>query len=196
MMGHAMQTYDPAQKLTYDDLLLLPDDGKRHELIDGEHYVTPSPNTRHQRISLRLALIIGSWLETHPVGQLFYAPLDIVFTRFDVVEPDLLYMSNARASEILTEKHVTGAPEIVIEIASRGTRRRDESIKKRLYERSGVAEYWVVDPERDVVRVYTRGEGRFARARELSAEAGDVLTTPLLPGLEVPLARVFAAATS
>ena len=179
------------QKLTYDDLLLLPDDGKRHELIDGEHYVTPSPNTRHQRISLRLALIIGSWLETHPVGQLFYAPLDIVFTRFDVVEPDLLYMSNARASEILTEKHVTGAPEIVVEIASRGTRKRDESIKKRLYERSGVSEYWVVDPEIDVIRVYVRAGDGFDRARELTAEGGDVLTTPLLPGLEIPLARVF-----
>ena len=196
MKGHAMQTHDPVQKLTYDDFLLFPDDGKRHELIDGEHYVSPSPNIRHQRISLRLALIVGSWLETHPVGELFHAPLDVVFTLFDVVEPDLLYVSNARATEILTEAHVAGAPEIVIEIASRETRKRDETIKKRLYERSAVAEYWVVDPERDAIRVYTRGKRGFGGARELSAEAGDVLTTPLLPGLEVPLARVFAAATA
>jgi Uma2 family endonuclease len=196
MKGHAMQTHDPVQKLTYDDFLLFPDDGKRHELIDGEHYVTPSPNIRHQWISGRLHLIIGGWLERHPVGRLFYAPLDVVFTHFDVVEPDLLYVSNARASEILTGQHVTGAPEIVIEIASRGTRKRDETIKKRLYERSAVAEYWVVDPERDAIRAYTRGERGLGRARELSAEAGDVLTTPLLPGLEVPLARVFAVATA
>ena len=196
MKGHAMQTHDPAQKLTYDDFLLFPDDGKRHELIAGEHYVTPAPNRRHQRISLPLTLILGTWLETHAIGELFVAPFDVVFSGFDVVEPDLLYVSNGRASEILTDKHATGAPDIVIEIASRGTRKRDETIKKRLYERSGVAEYWLVDPERDIIRVYTRGESGFGRARELFAEAGDVLTTTRLPGLEVPLARVFAAATS
>jgi Uma2 family endonuclease len=93
---------DRGVKLTYDDFLLFPDDGKRHELIDGEHYVTPSPNTRHQRISGRLHLIIGSWLDANPSGQLFYAPFDVVFSNFDVVEPDLLYMSNERAAEILT----------------------------------------------------------------------------------------------
>lgn len=87
-------------KLTYDDFLLFPDDGKRHELIDGEHYVTPSPNLRHQRISGRLYLTIATWLGTNPIGQIFYAPLDIVFTRFDVVEPDLMYMSNVRAAAI------------------------------------------------------------------------------------------------
>ena len=98
-------------KLTYDDFLLFPDDGKRHELIDGEHYVTPSPNTRHQRISGRFYFRIGNWLEGHPIGQLFYAPFDVVFSNFDVVEPDLLYMSNARAAKILTAKHVAGVPE-------------------------------------------------------------------------------------
>jgi Uma2 family endonuclease len=191
MKAHPTPAPDPGLKLTYDDFLLFPDDGKRHELIDGEHYVTPSPTTRHQRISGRLYLMIASWLETHPIGQLFYAPLDIVFTQFDVVEPDLLYMSNERASGILTDKHVTGPPEILIEIASRGTRKRDESIKKRLYERSGVEEYWVVDPEVDVVRVYTRAAGGYRRPRELSAEADDVLTTALLPGLEMRLTRIF-----
>ena len=125
-------------KLTYDDFLLFPDDGKRHELIDGEHYVTASPNTKHQRVSGNLYWLLRSYLEVHPSGQLFYAPFDIVFTRFDVVEPDLLYMSNERASEILTSKHVTGSPELVIEIGSPSTRQRDETIKRRLYQRSGV----------------------------------------------------------
>ena len=182
----------PRVKLTYEDFLQFPDDGRRHELIDGEHYVTPSPNTRHQRISGRLYLLIGNWLQEHPVGQLFYAPFDVVFSNIDVVEPDLLYMSNERAAEVLTEEHVRGVPELVIEIASPGTRRRDETLKRRLYERSGVTEYWVVDPDVDVVRAYRRSGEGFARPVELSAEAGDVLTTALLPGLEIPLARVFA----
>jgi Uma2 family endonuclease len=181
----------PGVKLTYDDFLLFPDDGQRHELIDGEHYVTPSPNTKHQRVSGNLHLLIGSWLEIHQVGRVFYAPYDVVFSNFDVVEPDLLYLSNERMAEVVTPQHVRGAPEIVIEIGSPGTRKRDETIKKRLYERSGVSEYWVIDPELDVVRVYRRGEEGFGRAIELSSEADDSLTTPLLPGLEMPLRRIF-----
>jgi Uma2 family endonuclease len=178
-------------KLTYDDFVLFPDDGMRHELIDGEHYVTPSPNRKHQKVSGNLHLLIGNWLEDHPIGQLFYAPFDVVFSKFDVVEPDMLYMSNERASQVLTQANVQGAPEIVIEIGSPGTRKRDETIKRHLYERAGVSEYWVVDPELDVVRVYRRGAEGFERPLELTAESGDVLITPLLPGLPLPLARIF-----
>jgi len=178
-------------KLTCDDFVLFPDDGKRHELIDGEHYVTPSPNRKHQQVSLHLVLLIGVWLEDHPVGQILHAPFDVVLSRFDVVEPDLLYMSTERAADVLTAANVQGAPELVIEIGSPGTRKRDETIKRALYERAGVQEYWIVDPDIDVVRIYTRAGDRFARPVELSRENGDVFTTPLLPGLELPLARVF-----
>jgi Uma2 family endonuclease len=181
----------PGVKLTYDDFVLFPDDGKRHELIDGEHYVTPSPNRKHQKVSGNFFLLIGAWLEQHPIGQIYYAPFDVIFSMFDVVEPDLLYMSNERAAQVLTDTNVKGAPELVIEIGSKGTRRRDETIKRRLYERSGVSEYWVVDPEIDVIRVYLRGAKGFERPNELRAEAGDTLTTPLLPGLSLPLSRIF-----
>jgi Uma2 family endonuclease len=182
---------DPGLKLTYDDFLLFPDDGKRHELIDGEHYVTQSPNIRHQRISRHLIFLLELWLNEHPVGEVFYAPLDVLFSSFDVVEPDLLYVSIERAAALLAGQHVTGAPDLVVEIGSPGTRQRDETIKRRLYERSDVVEYWVVDPDIDVIRVYRRAGDRFARVEELSSEAGDVLTTALLPGLEIPLSRVF-----
>jgi len=178
-------------KLTYDDFVLFPDDGKRHELIDGEHYVTPSPNRKHQKISGNLFLLIGTWLEQHPIGQIYFAPFDVIFTMFDVVEPDLIYVSNERAARVLTDANVKGAPELVVEIGSEGTRGRDETIKRRLYERAGVSEYWVVDPEIDVVRVYRRGTDGFKRPIELTAEDNDVLTTPLLPGLSLPLARIF-----
>jgi Uma2 family endonuclease len=178
-------------KLTYDDFLLFPDDGKRHELIDGEHYVTPAPNVRHQRILGRLFRILGAWLDERPTGEVFIAPLDVVISNVDIVEPDLLYVSHQRAAEVLLPKHLTGAPELVIEVASPATRQRDETIKRSLYERAGVVEYWVVDPEIDTIRVYRRHGDRFARPMELSREAGDVLTTPLLPGLDIPLDRVL-----
>ena len=181
----------PGVKLTYDDFVLFPDDGKRHELIDGEHFVTPSPNRKHQKISGNLFLLIGTWLEQHPIGQIYFAPFDVIFTMFDVVEPDLLYMSNERAVRVLTDANVKGAPELVVEIGSEGTRGRDETIKRRLYERAGVSEYWVVDPEIDIVRVYRRGTDGFKRPSEFTAEDNDVLTTPLLPGLSLPLSRIF-----
>ena len=186
-----MNPATPGLKLTYDDFLLFPDDGKRHELIDGEHYVTPAPNLRHQRISGNLFSLINSWLDEHPVGGVWYAPLDVVFSNIDIVEPDLLYLSNKRMAAVGTPQNLRGAPEIAIEIGSPSTRSRDETIKRRLYERSGVDEYWIVDPETEVVRVYRRAKKGFGRVTELSRKAGDVLTTPLLPGLELPLSRIF-----
>ena len=92
----------PGVKLTYDDFLLFPDDGKRHELIDGEHYATPSPNLKHQAVVRNLVTTIASFLRAHPSGKVYTAPLDVVFSHFDVVEPDLLYVRNARR-EALTE---------------------------------------------------------------------------------------------
>ena len=187
-----MNPASPGLKLTYDDLLLFADDdGKRHELIGGEHYVTPSPNLRHQGISKNLFSLVNGWLEEHPVGAMWYAPLDVVFSKFDVAVPDLVYVSNERMARIGTPQNLRGAPEIVIEIASPGTRRRDETIKRRLYERWGVDEYWIVNPHADVVRVHRREGDTFGRVQELSREAGDVLTTPLLPGLEMALSRIF-----
>jgi len=178
-------------KLTCDDFALFPDDGMRHELIDGEHYVTPSPSFKHQVVLGNLHLLIGGWLQDHRVGRVMLSPFDVVFSKFDVVEPDLLYLSNERAEQVLTSANVQGVPELVVEIGSPSTRKRDETIKRRLYEKSGVSEYWVVDPELDVVRVYRAGEKGFGKPVEWSLEAGDVLTTPLLAGLELPLSEVF-----
>ena len=187
-----MRAASRAVKLTYDDFVLFPDDGKRHELIDGEHYVTPSPNVRHQRILGTPHWLIRSHLETNPIGQVFFAPFDVVFSDFDVVEPDLLYLSNERAAQVLTELHAKGVPELVVEIASKGTRKRDETIKRRLYERTGVSEYWIVDPEIDVIRVYRLEGSTFGRPIELSRDANDTLSTVLLPALDMPLTRIFS----
>jgi Uma2 family endonuclease len=177
-------------KLTYDDYLLFPEDGFRHELIDGEHYVTPSPLRRHQEIVGNLHWLIRSHLEAHPVGRVYVAPFDVIFSRYDVVEPDVLYLSNQRAAEILRD-YVHGAPDLVIEVGSAGTRRRDETVKRSLYERVGVTESWIVDPEIDFVRIYQRRGDRFERPIELSREAGDVVRTPLLPQLEITLTGIF-----
>ena len=180
-------------KFTYDDFVNFPDDGKRHEIIDGEHYVTPSPTPKHQVVAANLHFFIAAYLKAHPIGIVFFAPLDVIFSDLNVVEPDLLYISRERC-EILTTQHVRGAPDLVVEILSPGTRRTDEITKRKLYERFGVQEYWVVDPELDAIKVYRRDEANaFARVKELSAEAGGVLTTPLLPDWSTPLSDIFAS---
>ncbi len=182
----------PDTRLTYDDFLLFPDDGRRHELIDGEHYVTPSPNTRHQRLVLRLSVALARHVEQHPAaGEVFVAPFDVVFTHFDIVEPDVLFVAGDQA-DIVTDKHVRGAPAMVVEILSPGTRRVDEKVKYRLFERTGVREYWLVDPELDLVKVFRRAaDGSFPRVAELTAESDDTLATPLLPGFALALAAFF-----
>ena len=179
-------------KCTYDDFVQFPDDGKRHEIIDGEHYVTPSPNTKHQAVSANLLFSIHAYLRQHPIGHVFSAPFDVVLSNFDVVEPDLLYVSRERLT-VLTKAHVRGAPDLVVEILSPGTRRTDERTKLNLYERFGVGEYWVVDPERDAVLVHRRDSEAFAKPIEFRASDDGELTRPHLPGWSAPLREAFAS---
>ena len=186
-----MNPVHPDVKLTYDDYVHLPDDGLRHELIDGEHYVTPTPIRKHQAVCGNLFGMIWSYLREQPAGRVFTAPFDVILSNVDVVEPDLLFLTNARLAEVATAPWVRGAPSLVVEVGSPGTRKRDATIKRRLYERFGVDEYWLVDPELDTIDVYRHVEGRYQRAAQLSLEAGDVLTTPLLPDLRLPLSTIF-----
>jgi len=191
MDGWGETTPAPGAKLTYDDFLSFPDDGLRHELIDGEHYVTPSPTTKHQRVSRDLLIWLAGCLRASGRGEVLAAPFDVVLSWYDIVEPDLLVILNDQA-QILTDKHVRGAPAIVIEILSPGTRGRDETAKRQLYETSGVREYWMVDPEREVVTLCRRLHGGgFAHAIVLSAAGAAVLTSPLLPGLSLALPDLF-----
>lgn len=186
-----MHPPNPGVKLTYDDYLLLPEDGKRHELIDGEHFMTATPNRKHQSIAGNLQAMIWTYLQAHPLGRVFTAPLDVILSNFDVVEPDLLYISHDRMEQLEPSPWVKGAPNLVVEVGSESTRKRDETIKRHLYERFGVDEYWVIDPELDAIKVYRRVGEHYERVSELTLERRDTLSTPLLPGLELPLLKIF-----
>jgi len=193
MTGH--QHTDEAggsnRRLTYADFRRFPSDGQRHELIDGEHAVTPAPNIRHQELSTRLVVALGTFLEANPIGLVFHAPLDCVFSFFDVVEPDLLVVTNGQR-EILTKRNVRGAPALVIEILSPSSSARDKRSKRALYERVGVNEYWVVDHDSDTISVYRlEAPRRFRFPETLSAARADSLATPLLPGFALDLVKFF-----
>jgi Uma2 family endonuclease len=187
-MEEMVETGHSTAKLTYADYVRFPNDGLRHEIIDGEHYVTPSPATRHQRIVRNLLHLIQSYLDAHPIGEIFCAPFDALLSEFDIVVPDLLYLSNERAG-FLTSKNLQGPPDLVIEILSPSTKYRDLRLKRDLYERVGVREYWIVDPDREVVKIYRHRDGSFEPAISLARPG--VVTTSLFPNFELPLDRVL-----
>ena len=181
-----------ARKLTYDDFLHFPDDGRRHELIDGVHYVTPSPVTIHQRLVARLHGALHVYLQEHPVGEAFLAPLDILLSPHDVVEPDLFVVMQEQA-DIVTEPNVVGPPAIVVEVLSPTTRRRDVGIKRKLFDRAGVGEYRLVDPAGRTVTVHRRWVDGALEANPPLADT-DSLMSQRLPGFSLkvealPLAR-------
>lgn len=118
------------------------------------------------------------------------APYDVVLSDEDVVQPDLLFISATRLS-IVTDINVRGTPDLIVEILSEATRKRDEVTKRKLYERYGVQEYWLVDPELETVKILRLSGDHFVWAAELAKETQDVLTTPLLPGFSVPVTDLF-----
>ena len=178
-------------RLTYDDLARMPEDGLRHEIIDGVHFVTPAPILRHQRIVGRLFQAIANYLDVHAgTGEVFGTPVDTVFTQWDVVEPDVVFVA-ADQQTILTEPNIQGAPALVVEVLSPGTKKRDLGIKKELFDRGGVREYWIIDPKANTVIIYRRTADRsFPMVQSLPNDA-HALTTPLLPGFALSLDKLF-----
>ena len=189
-----MSSAQPAPRpWTYADLVALPDDQLRHELIDGEHVVTPSPATGHQIILMNLIRLLLPYLDEHRLGQLLSAPFDVKLSLFTVLVPDLVYFTAERFVRVVNEKHATAAPDLVIEILSPGTRRRDKGRKRAIYDREGVGEYWIVDPEARSITALRRpraGAG-LTDVTTLTLDAGATLDSPLFPGLRIPLRDVF-----
>ena len=166
-----MQTKAPR---TWEDVERMSADGNRYESIGGRLYMTPAPATRHQRISKRLQQALMRILEHAGHGEMFYAPCLVEFPGTgDRVQPDLLFVSNRRRG-IIREKQMLGAPDLVVEILSPSTAHRDRGIKLDLYARRGVRQYWIVDPDRDVVDVWLFGEetGHEQFAGELPVRLG------------------------
>jgi Uma2 family endonuclease len=179
-----------AEKLyTVDDYLARPDEYPRYELLEGELIEMVSPTSRHQRISRQLFTALNTHCAAHDLGEVFYAPLDVILSRTVVVQPDLLFISKARQAELIGER-ITGAPDLVIEILSPATSARDFNQKRKLYARHGVKEYWIVDPDDGTIEVQ-RLQGTVFSTLALF-EKGQTLTSPTFEGLEMHVGQVFA----
>ena len=172
---------------TYDDLLAMPEDGNRYELIFGEIVMSAAPKTKHQRALMALSLTLGNYVMTHRLGELFAAPLDVKFSIYSVVQPDLLFVARARA-HIVTEHFIDGAPDLVIEILSPSNRAQDLVKKAALYAQHGVTEYWIVDPESETISINLLRGGQYVDV----SNRGGVAQSTVLPGLGVPTADIFS----
>lgn len=175
-------------RMTVEELLRLPDDGNRYELIDGVLYVSAAPRRKHQRVSSDLHDWLSPFVKKNSLGEVYHAALDVFLDppTQTCVEPDLLFVSRDRL-HIIQEDGVHGPPDLVIEIVSESTYRVDATDKRDLYRRGGVPEYWIVNPDERYVLVY-----RFAESTEpRKLVPGDTLTTPLLAGLEIPVSSIL-----
>ncbi|MDQ3755410.1 MAG: Uma2 family endonuclease [Acidobacteriota bacterium] len=176
--------------LTVDDLDLMPDDGNRYELLEGEIYVSRAPSLTHQRILGNLLTLLKNYLDQHPHGEAFATP-GVIFDPSNGVIPDIVFISNQLGDRLGASERITEAPELVIEIISPGKEnaRRDRVVKRRVYAKHGVKEYWIIDPEAETLEIYRAERHKLAHTVTLQDE--DVIATPLLPGFTCAVSKIF-----
>ncbi len=174
-------------KLTYDEYVLFPDDGKRHEIIDGRHYMNAAPNPRHQAVSRHIQFQLYEQIELTKLGEVINSPIDLQLSLWDVVQPDIVVV--LASNRIITTTKIHGVPDLVIEILSPANRKHDLELKKQLYEQFSVPEYWIVDPENQTIKRYRLGEnGTFSDPEVFT----DSITFYSIPGgAIVDLKRVW-----
>ncbi len=175
--------------LTYEDYCALPEDGKRYQLIEGDVDVTPAPTTTHQRVSQNLESVLRDHVRRNRLGVLFHAPIDVLLALDTVVQPDIVFVSRERRS-LVTERGVEGPPDLVVEVLSPRTRRLDRTTKMRLYARSGVREYWLVDPEAQSLEILRLSGGTYVLAQ--AASGMENASSELFPGFTLALEAIFA----
>lgn len=183
-----MATDQLARPLTYDDLLQMPDDRNRHEIINGELLVSPSPNRAHQRLSVRLFMTMISNVQQHRLGEVLYAPVDVRLGVHDVVEPDILFIRADRRVIYQKSGVVEGPPDLVVEIVSPSSSSIDPIRKAALYARAGVPEYWLADPEHRTFRMLVLRDGIYRDAEPVDGR----FHSTVVGGLGIDTTAIFA----
>ena len=173
-------------KATYQDYLKLPEDS-RYELIEGKLLMTPSPFLRHQSVIAKLYKYLSQYVDANNLGKIYFAPLDVILSNETVVQPDILFVSHQRSS--ILRDWVHGAPDMIVEIISQGSKERDRLIKKSLYEKHGVQEYWMVDLEREFVEALVLKESSYELLGIFMKE--DTLSSPIFQDLKLSVASIF-----
>jgi Uma2 family endonuclease len=165
----------PNKVWTYDDLLKLPEDGTRYEIIDGELVIMSSPSVTHQRVLQRLYLAFHAQVQQRGQGEVFLAPLDVIMSPTRVVEPDLIIVRPNNRGILKTR--IEGIPDLLVEILSPSNHKHDIVTKRRLYARARVPEYWIVDPEAQTIEVLALVDGGLTFRQHGWSAPGDIATS-------------------
>ena len=175
-----------AKRWTYEEYYRLDDD-QRYEIIDGNLLMAPAPDLWHQSWVGELYTILRNQVLRHKLGKVFLSPVDVVLDSENTVEPDLVFISNANLG-IIKQRAIFGTPDLLIELISPSSVRRDRYDKKELYARFGVKEYWIGDPDNKSLEILTLKEGRYEL--HCAAEVQGKLTSLVLAGLEFDLKEI------
>jgi Uma2 family endonuclease len=176
--------------LTYDDLLEMPDDGQRYEVIGGELVVTPSPSWNHQRVLGEIYRLVDDFARQSGEGEVVFAPFDVVLGPHDIVEPDLVFIATEQGRVPGQHHKFDGSPVLVVEVVSPSSRQTDRVKKMALYARSGVLEYWIVDPEQRTLVVNVLEGQTYV---PVAPDTEGLFVSRALPGLRIDPGTIFAA---
>ena len=177
-------------KFTYAEYRTLPETGPHYQLIEGDLVMSPSPTFFHQHLAGRLHLDLATFVKVHRLGEVLFAPLDVILDDENVLQPDLVFIASWQ-KDIIAREGLRGAPALCVEILSPSTAELDTGVKRLLYARYGVKEYWLVSPEEKTITVYRLQENPSAPFRVFGL--GDTLTSELFPGWALPLDSFFAS---
>jgi Uma2 family endonuclease len=181
-----MAPVESRPRKTVEDYLALPED-VRAELLDGELYMTPAPSPEHQDVVGALCVALRTFIESRGLGRVWPAPVDVHLPSGDIVQPDLVFVRAERMA--IVQDAIRGVPDLAIEVLSPTRPERDRIVKKQLFAQDGVGEYWIVDPQARALEVFVLEGDRYAPAGWYTGDAA--ARSPTLPGLAVPLRRVF-----
>jgi len=179
--------------LTYKDYEALPADGRKYEIHDGELSVTPAPHTEHQRVSRNLFVVLHRHVEERQLGEVLYAPIDVILADTSIVQPDVVFLDSSRRSAI-SRRGIEGPPTLAVEIISPSTTGIDRTTKRQLYARYGVPYFWLVDPEARMIEALVLEAGTYALA--VRAAGSKPLGCPPFPDLGLVVDRLWPAKDS
>jgi Uma2 family endonuclease len=175
-------------RVSYADLERAPEDGRRYELYDGEVYVVPAPLPIHQIVQIEVAVLLRAYAAERG-GFSVPSPIDVVFSQYDVLQPDIVYFSPDRAHLVDIHRPIHDAPDLCVEVMSPSTRETDRGRKMQMFARYGVREYWIADPDTRTIELYRLHDDGYLLAATVSGN--ELVSSPLLPGLMFPASAVF-----
>jgi len=181
------QAIKPITKYSYRVYECYPNDGFRHEIVDGEHYMSAAPATKHQKVSRKLHFQLYAQIELTKNGEVYCAPTDVELSDHDIVQPDIVIVLSEQLA-IITPQKIHGVPALVIEILSPSNRRYDQILKLEMYQRTGVPEYWIVDTEAETVHQFVLVAGRYSEVGIFS----DKISGATIAGVEVNLIEAWS----